>query len=101
MIGAAKKLGGKVVLGGHSLGASVVTADDLGLRWPRRSRRTGGFDLHRWREQHDCGERPGSDPDTPGARRPDTSPRLTFGRDSAPYAGLFEATGAALDRRTQ
>ena len=26
VIGAAKKLGGKVVLGGHSLGGSVVTA---------------------------------------------------------------------------
>ena len=82
MIGAAKKLGGKVVLGGHSLGGSVVTAyatwdfdghagaDDL-----------AGPGLHRRRQRPDPGERPGGDPGTAGARRPQRLPVALLRRD--------------------
>ncbi len=95
VIGAAKGLGGKVVLGGHSLGGSVVTAYA-----------TWDFDGH-----------PGADglaglvyidggsgPAVPAAtatsalatlENPGTSPWLAFGGITAPYAGIFSATGGA------
>lgn len=96
VVEAAKKLGGRVVLGGHSLGGSVVTAyatwnfggragaDDLaglvyidGASDPTPvSAQTATQDLQAL--------------DAPGA-----SPWLSFGGISAPYAGLFEATGSA------
>jgi pimeloyl-ACP methyl ester carboxylesterase len=96
VIGAAKKLGGKVVLGGHSLGGSVVTAyatwdfnghagaDDLaglvyidgGSTASPVSTQTATQDLQSL--------------DAPGA-----SPWLAFGGISAPYAGIFNATGSA------
>ena len=51
VIGAAKKLGGKVVLGGHSLGGSVVTAyATWDFNGQRRCRRPGGPRVHRRRE---------------------------------------------------
>ncbi len=107
VIGAAKKLGGKVVLGGHSLGGNVVTA------------------YATW----DFGGKPGADQlaglvyidgasgPTPEAmstsqapepmtaalatqelaalNAPSASPWLNFGGITAPYAGLFNATGSA------
>jgi pimeloyl-ACP methyl ester carboxylesterase len=96
VIDAANRLGGRVVLGGHSLGGSVVTA------------------YATW----DFGGKPGADdlaglvyidgasPPTPmttltatqdlqALAVPDASPWLSFGGITAPYAGLFEATGAA------
>jgi pimeloyl-ACP methyl ester carboxylesterase len=96
VIDAAKKLGGKVVLGGHSLGGSVVTAYA-----------TWDFDGHAGADQLaglvyiDGGSGPSPISaqaatqtlqalDAPGA-----SPWLAFGGIAAPYAGLFEATGAA------
>jgi len=107
VIGAAKKLGGKVVLGGHSLGGSVVTAyatwdfaghpgaDDLaGLVYidgasPPTPEALGGPD--------------GATPMTAATATqvltaldaPSASPWLSFGGISAPYAGLFNATGSA------
>ena len=96
VIGAAKKLGGKVVLGGHSLGASVVTAYA-----------TWDFDGHAGADELsglvyiDGGS--STTPMSPGAATqtlqaldaPSASPWLAFGGIAAPYAGLFEATGAA------
>jgi hypothetical protein len=96
VIGAATKLGGKVVLGGHSLGGTVVTAYatwDFGGQAGARnlaglvyidggssptpvSTQTATQDLQTL--------------DAPGA-----SPWLSFGGIVAPYAGLFEATGSA------
>jgi pimeloyl-ACP methyl ester carboxylesterase len=95
VIGAAKRLGGKVVLGGHSLGGSVVTA------------------YATW----DFGGRPGADglaglvyidggsqaavPATKATQelatldQPTSSPWLSFGGIQAPYAGIFVATGSA------
>jgi pimeloyl-ACP methyl ester carboxylesterase len=91
---AAAQLGGKVVLGGHSLGGGVVTA------------------YATW----DFGGKPGADglaglvyddggsfaaeskADAQSALQtldaPTTSPWLTFGQFPAPYAGLFNDTGA-------
>jgi pimeloyl-ACP methyl ester carboxylesterase len=102
VITAAKKLGGKVVLGGHSLGASVVTAYA-----------TWDFDGHAGADDlaglvYIDG---GSPPTAMSARDatqelqsldgPNATPWLSFGGIPAPYAGIFEATGAAsalLDR---
>src|ERR1700733_3968099 len=96
VIRAAKKLGGKVVLGGHSLGGSVVTAYA-----------TWDFDGHAGADQLaglvyiDGGS--GTAPESAQAatqtlqalEAPSVSPWLEFGGIAAPYAGLFEATGAA------
>jgi pimeloyl-ACP methyl ester carboxylesterase len=96
VIGQAERLGGKVVLGGHSLGGTVVTA------------------YATW----DFGGHPGADelaglvyidggsgttpPSAQAATQtlqaldaPSASPWLAFGGITAPYAGLFEATGAS------
>ncbi len=96
VITAAKKLGGKVVLGGHSLGGSVVTAyatwdfgghagaDDLaGLVYI-----DGGSTSTPVSAQKATQELQSLDV-------PSANPWLSFGGIVAPYAGLFEATGAA------
>ena len=94
VIAAAHRLGGQVVLGGHSLGGAVVTA------------------YATW----DFGGQPGADDlagllyidggspmavSAPSAREQltvlnssETSPWLSFGGIAAPFAGLFSATGA-------
>ncbi len=96
VIGAAKKLGGKVVLGGHSLGASVVTAYA-----------TWDFDGHAGADElAGLVYIDGGSSTTPMSAQaatqtlqaldaPSASPWLAFGGIAAPYAGLFEATGAA------
>jgi pimeloyl-ACP methyl ester carboxylesterase len=96
VIGAAKKLGGKVVLGGHSLGGSVVTAyatwdfdgragaDDLaGLVYIDGGSTTTPVSAQVATQTLQALDAPGA------------SPWLAFGGIVAPYAGLFEATGAA------
>jgi pimeloyl-ACP methyl ester carboxylesterase len=96
VIGAAKKLGGKVVLGGHSLGGSVVTAYA-----------TWDFDGHAGADElAGLVYIDGGSTTTPVSAQaatqtlqeldaPSASPWLSFGGITAPYAGLFEATGAA------
>ncbi len=96
VIDAAKKLGGKVVLGGHSLGGSVVTAYA-----------TWDFDGHAGADQlAGLVYIDGGSTSTPISAQsatqalqalaaPNASPWLSFGGIAAPYAGLFEATGAA------
>jgi len=96
VIGDAHKLGGKVVLGGHSLGGSVVTAYA-----------TWDFDGHAGADQlAGLVYIDGGSSTTPVSAQaatqtlqalndPDTSPWLVFGGIPAPFAGLFEATGAA------
>lgn len=93
---AAKKLGGKVVLGGHSLGGAVVTAYA-----------TWNFDGHPGADGlaglvYIDG---GSDPTPVSASTAaaelaalnvaSASPWLAFGGIPAPYAGIFVATGSA------
>ena len=96
VIGAAKKLGGKVVLGGHSLGGSVVTAY---ATWDFGGH--AGADALAGLVYID-----GGSSTTPVSAlaatqtlqeldAPSASPWLDFGGIAAPYAGLFEATGAA------
>ncbi len=94
VIEAAKRLGGKVVLGGHSLGGAVVTAyatwnfggragaDDLaglvyddGASFPAESAAQASAALQKL--------------DAPGQ-----TPWLSFGGIGAPFAGLFNATGS-------
>jgi pimeloyl-ACP methyl ester carboxylesterase len=96
VIGAAKKLGGKVVLGGHSLGGSVVTAYA-----------TWDFGGHAGADQlAGLVYIDGGSSATPESAQvatqtlqaleaPSASPWLAFGGIAAPYAGLFEASGAA------
>jgi pimeloyl-ACP methyl ester carboxylesterase len=94
VIGVAKRLGGKVVLGGHSLGGSVVTAYA-----------TWEFAGHPGAEELsglvyiDGGSGPAES--AAAARRAlhslnssKASPWLTFGGIAAPFAGLFNATGS-------
>jgi hypothetical protein len=96
VIEAAKKVGGKVVLGGHSLGGSVVTAYA-----------TWDFDGHAGADDLaglvyiDGGSAP-SPVSAPEATQelqsldaPTVSPWLAFGGIGAPYAGIFNATGSA------
>jgi pimeloyl-ACP methyl ester carboxylesterase len=95
VIAKARALGGKVVLGGHSLGGSVVTAYA-----------TWDFNGHAGADQlaglvYDDGASIGSAETAPAARTAlselDASaqtPWLSFGGIPAPYAGLFETTGA-------
>ena len=97
MIGAAKKLGGKVVLGGHSLGGSVVTAyatwdfnGQPGAERPGRPR------LHRRRERPRRRSTPAqATAELQSLEAPTASPWLSFGGIAAPYAGIFSATGSA------
>jgi pimeloyl-ACP methyl ester carboxylesterase len=96
VIGDAKKLGGKVVLGGHSLGGSVVTAYA-----------TWDFNGHAGADElAGLVYIDGGSTTTPVSSQaatqtlqaldtPSASPWLSFGGIAAPYAGLFEATGAA------
>jgi pimeloyl-ACP methyl ester carboxylesterase len=104
VIRAAKQLGGKVVLGGHSLGGSVVTAyatwDFKGHAGAKNLAGLvyidGGSDAT-----------PVSAADATAALQtldsPGASPWLSFGGIAAPYAGIFNATGssaALLDPNT-
>ncbi len=95
VITTAKKLGGKVVLGGHSLGGSVVTAyatwdfngqagaDDLaGLVYI-----DGGSTATPMSAAAATQELQALD-------APTASPWLAFGGITAPYAGIFSATGS-------
>ena len=94
VISAARRLGGRVVLGGHSLGGAVVTAyatwdfgghagaDDLaglvyidGGSFPSIGAGTARSELH-------------------ALYSPAASPWLSFGGIPAPFAGLFSATGS-------
>jgi len=96
VIQAARGLGGKVVLGGHSLGGSVVTAY---ATWDFNGH-AGADDLAGL--VYIDG---GSAPSAVGAQQatqelqsftaPNASPWLAFGGITAPYAGVFSATGAA------
>ncbi len=96
VITAAKKLGGKVVLGGHSLGGAVVTAY---ATWDFKGR--AGADALAGLVYIDGGSSPTPEAAATatstlrGLDSPAASPWLAFGGIAAPYAGLFNATGSA------
>jgi pimeloyl-ACP methyl ester carboxylesterase len=100
VITAAKKRGGKVVLGGHSLGGSVVTAY---ATWNFKGR--AGADALAGLVYIDGGSAatPESAPTATAALQsldaPGASPWLAFGGIAAPYAGVFVATGSAAALR--
>jgi pimeloyl-ACP methyl ester carboxylesterase len=89
----AKKQGGKVVLGGHSLGGSITTAY---ATWDFNGK-AGAKDLAGL-VFIDGGSSPTpSSPDQANLQLQalqNGSPWLTFGGIPAPYAGLFNATGS-------
>ena len=95
VIAAARKLGGKVVLGGHSLGGSVVT----GYATWNFNGKPGADDLAGL--VYDDGASFGSPPTAQAARQtlqqfmsPSTSPWLPFVAGIPPYdSGLFGTTG--------
>jgi len=94
VIGAAKRLGGKVVLGGHSLGGAVVTAY---ATW-NFSGRAGADDLAGL-VYDDGASFPGESAAQASAAlqkldAPAQTPWLSFGGISAPFAGLFNAIGS-------
>ncbi len=95
VIGAAKALGGKVVLGGHSLGGAVVTAY---ATWDFNG--SPGADALAGLVFIDGGSFPGA-PTAEQATQtlqqldaPTTSPWLNFGGIPAPFAGVFSSTGS-------
>jgi pimeloyl-ACP methyl ester carboxylesterase len=93
---AAKKRGGKVVLGGHSLGGSVVTAY---ATWNFKGR--AGADGLAGLVYIDGGSAATAVKSAAASQElttldaPATSPWLSFGGITAPYAGIFNATGSA------
>jgi hypothetical protein len=94
VVEAARRLGGQVVLGGHSLGGAVVTAY---ATWDF-SGNAGADDLAGL-VYIDGGSSPAIN--APTAREgltvldsSETSPWLSFGGIAAPFAGLFSVTGA-------
>jgi len=94
VIGAARALGGKVVLGGHSLGGSVVTAY---ATWDFDSR--PGADGLAGLVYIDGGSfgsesRAAATEALHGLRAASASPWLAFGGITAPLAGLLNATGS-------
>jgi pimeloyl-ACP methyl ester carboxylesterase len=96
VIGKATKLGGKVVLGGHSLGGSVVTAY---ATWDFNGR--AGADDLAGLVYIDGGSSPAPESAASATQQlqaldaPAASPWLDFGGITAPFAGLFNATGSA------
>ena len=95
VIQAATKLGGKVVLGGHSLGGSVVTAY---ATWNFKGR--AGADDLAGLIYIDGGSDPSAVSATQATKElhlldvPSVSPWLDFGGIPAPYAGIFMGTGS-------
>jgi pimeloyl-ACP methyl ester carboxylesterase len=95
VISAAKKLGGKVVLGGHSLGGSVVTAY---ATWDFSGK--AGADALAGLVYIDGGSTPSAISAEQATQTlqalevPNVSPWLAFGGIVAPYAGLFNASGS-------
>ena len=93
VIQSARKLGGKVVLGGHSLGGAVVTAY---ATWNFNGR-PGADDLAGL-VYIDGGSRPAiSAADAQAGLQQlgaTPSPWLSFGNIAAPFAGIFNATGS-------
>jgi hypothetical protein len=96
VIRAARKLGGKVVLGGHSLGGSVVTAY---ATWDFRGH-AGARDLAGL-VYIDGGSNPtpvsaaAATQELQGLNQTTSSPWLSFGGIVAPFAGVYNATGSA------
>ncbi len=96
VVEAAKKLGGRVVLGGHSLGGSVVTAY---ATWDFDGK--AGADDLAGLVYIDGASNPTpvstqtAEQNLQELAAPGASPWLSFGGITAPFAGLFEATGAA------
>jgi hypothetical protein len=94
VISAARRLGGRVVLGGHSLGGAVVTAY---ATWDFGGH--AGADDLTGLVYIDGGSLPpvGADiarAELRGLDSSGSSPWLTFGGIPAPFAGLFSATGS-------
>jgi pimeloyl-ACP methyl ester carboxylesterase len=96
VIKAAKKLGGNVVLGGHSLGGAVVTAY---ATWDFNGR--AGADDLAGLVYIDGGSAPTPEPTSTAETSlqaldaQSASPWLSFGGIAAPFAGLYNATGSA------
>jgi pimeloyl-ACP methyl ester carboxylesterase len=96
VVDAAKALGGKVVLGGHSLGGSVVTAY---ATW-NFAGRAGAADLAGLVYIDGAGAKKpisaqAATAELQSLNAAGTSPWLSFGGIPAPYAGIFNATGSA------
>ena len=96
VIAAAKALGGKVVLGGHSLGGSVVTAY---AAWDFNGR--AGADDLAGLVYIDGGSGPttmstlDATNELHSLAAPRVSPWLTFGGIPAPFTGLYNGSGSA------
>jgi pimeloyl-ACP methyl ester carboxylesterase len=93
VVKAAKRLGGRVALGGHSLGGSITTAY---ATWDFKGK-PGAADLHGLVYiDGGSGPTPVSADEARASleRLAAGTPWLTFGGISAPYTGLFNTSGA-------
>jgi pimeloyl-ACP methyl ester carboxylesterase len=94
VIGSARKLGGKVVLAGHSLGGSVVTAY---ATW-NFGGHPGASDLaglvYIDGSSFGAVSAAAAHSELNQLNQPNTTPWLVFGGIPAPFAGLFNATGS-------
>jgi pimeloyl-ACP methyl ester carboxylesterase len=96
VVQAADKLGGRVVLGGHSLGGSVVTAYatwDFGGK--AGADELAGLVYIDGSSSPTATSAQSATQDLQALEAPGASPWLSFGGIAAPFAGLFEATGSA------
>jgi hypothetical protein len=94
VIDAARRLGGRVVLGGHSLGGAVVTAY---ATWDFGGRAgANGLAGLVYIDGASFGAASASSARRALAklRSPSSSPWLTFGGITSPFAGLYNATGS-------
>ncbi len=93
---AAKKLGGRVVLGGHSLGGSVVTAyATWDFRGHAGARDLAGLVYIDGGSSATPVSMADATQELQTLNAPGTSPWLSFGGIVAPFAGLYNATGSA------
>jgi pimeloyl-ACP methyl ester carboxylesterase len=94
VIGAASRLGGKVVLGGHSLGGAVVTAYATWNFAGRPGARGLAGLVYIDGGSFPAVSRAAATQELSALNARTASPWLTFGGIPAPFAGLFNATGS-------
>ena len=96
VVDAAKALGGKVVLGGHSLGGSVVTAY---ATWDFNGRAgandLAGLVLIDGGSNRNATSAQDATKELQTLAAPGASPWLSFGGIPAPFAGLYNGSGSA------
>ncbi len=96
VIHAAQRLGGKVVLGGHSLGGSVVTAyATWDFKGYAGAKGLAGLVYIDGGSSSTAVSASDASAELQSLDAPTSTPWLSFGGIAAPFAGLYNATGSA------